>query len=415
MNSSFPPLADILLECLHLSRPIDKNKLAQLSLADWDCLFNLSVEQRVTSLLYARLKAQAAQSVVPAGVWEQLAGQSKSAATWNLVLQREFNRVAIALTEAGIPVIVLKGMHLASLVYANLSLRTMGDLDLLVPLADVFRAAKILQTLGYQSPRDLSTLELEFAMAHHLPDMVKDNRFHVELHAHLTLPYIAYAVDTQVWWDNAVTVQIAGVTVKVLDPADLLLHLGIHISYQHQLKTDLRHYYDLAVVLQFLGDKLDWAEVVARARSRGWQRGIYLVFRMAEVLFGLVLPQEVMQALSDEEVQLLPIEFALTEMWLSSEEKYFFSKDVAQFQYQRSLIGKIRYIWQRIFIPKEIMARKYPAPANSARLYFYYLVRVKDLFITQTGRVWQMWRGDQTIVTKATAKHTLWAWLNKLE
>lgn len=415
MNPSFPPLADVLLECLHVSHPIDKNKLAELSLADWDRLLRLSVEQGVASLLYARLKAQDARTVVPASVWEQLAAQSKSAATWNLVLQREFNRVVTALAEAGIPVIALKGMHLASLVYANLSLRSMGDLDLLVPQTDALRAAKILQTLGYQLPRDLSTIELEFAMAHHLPDMVKDNRFHVEIHGHLTHPHEAHAVDARVWWDNAVTAQIAGVTVKVLDPVDLLLHLGVHISYQHQLRTDLRHYYDLVAVLQFWGDKLNWAEVVKRARARGWQRGIYLVLRMVEALFGLALPQEATQTLAEDEFQSLPIDSVLAEMWLPEEEKHFFSKDVAQFQYQRGLIAKLRYIWQRIFIPKEIMARKYPVPANSAQLYFYYLVRVKDLFINQTSRVWQMWCGDQTIAAQASAKHTLWAWLNKSE
>lgn len=415
MKPSFPPLADVLLECLHVSRPIDKNKLAGLSLADWDHLLRLSLEHGVMPLLYARLKAQDARPVVPALVWEQLAAQTKSAATWNLVLQREFNRVVTALAEAGIPVIALKGMHLASLVYANFSLRSMGDLDLLVPQADAFRAAQILQTLGYQLPHDLSMFELDlFLVNHHLPDLVKKGRFSVEIHAHVTHPNRTYTVDTQVWWDNAVTAQIAGVTVKVLDPVDLLLHLCIHLSYMHQFKTDLRHYYDLVAVIQFFGDKLDWTEVIQRAKARCWQRGIFLAFKMAEILFGLELPAEAVNGLS-EGIETAPIESALAGMWLSGKDKGIFSRNVAEFQYKHGLMGKLSYIWQRIFIPKDVMARFYAVPKNSARLYFYYLVRVKYLFSTHTGRVWRMWRGDQSTVTKATDMHTLWAWLNKSE
>jgi hypothetical protein len=52
---------------------------------------------------------------------------------------------------AGIDVIVLKGAFLAELVYRNIGLRAIGDIDLLVKKEDLGKVKRVLIQLGYQA------------------------------------------------------------------------------------------------------------------------------------------------------------------------------------------------------------------------------------------------------------------------
>ena len=55
------------------------------------------------------------------------------------------------LGEAGIPVIPLKGVALAELLYGDLGARVCADIDILVPANDAVRARRIILMNGYSS------------------------------------------------------------------------------------------------------------------------------------------------------------------------------------------------------------------------------------------------------------------------
>src|SRR5262245_54856896 len=104
---------------------------------EWQLLLALAGVQRVRGILYHRLKSRGCESMIPQELVLALNEAYRHNALRNLVLYRELNRIVTALQARRIPVIVLKGAFLASVVYGNLGLREMNDLDLLVPVPDL--------------------------------------------------------------------------------------------------------------------------------------------------------------------------------------------------------------------------------------------------------------------------------------
>jgi hypothetical protein len=66
------------------------------------------------------------------------------------------------------------------------------------------------------------------------------------------------------------------------------------------------------------------------------------------------------------------------------------------------------------FLPREAMARLYPAPAGSLRIYFYYFVRLRDLLRVYGRDAWRWLRRDeemQAFANEGKELTTLKDWL----
>ena len=106
----------------------------------------------VAPLLYERLANDASPANVPGDVLQRLREIYLMTGARNALLYRELGPVLQALQHDNIPVIVLKGAHLAALVYRHIALRPMSDIDLLVHRSDLERAVAKLHDLGFTGP-----------------------------------------------------------------------------------------------------------------------------------------------------------------------------------------------------------------------------------------------------------------------
>ncbi|MCP4365035.1 MAG: nucleotidyltransferase family protein [Planctomycetes bacterium] len=79
------------------------------------------------------------------------------------------------------PVILLKGAHLAQVVYSNIALRPMGDIDILVKKNDLPKAKELLLELGYTPIKEVD-IATACAYSQHISPMIKQNAPPVELH-----------------------------------------------------------------------------------------------------------------------------------------------------------------------------------------------------------------------------------------
>ena len=110
------------------------------SLINWPLLHGVQVVRNtlarlhgVAPLLHERLRATGRLPELPAETREILGAARRLTAFENLRHYAELRRIAKALNGRGIPLIALKGLHLAELVYVEPSLRPMSDMDILVP------------------------------------------------------------------------------------------------------------------------------------------------------------------------------------------------------------------------------------------------------------------------------------------
>src|SRR5450759_4325761 len=141
---------ELLLYCLRVVQDeTGESRLKELSSSDWDVLMEVSGWYGITPLLYYRLKTFHPVTPIPANVMERLRQVYLQCSGRNMQLYHELGKVLGRLRQYGIPVIALKGTHLAVAVYRNIALRPMGDIDLLVKQTDLLRVQEILVEQGY--------------------------------------------------------------------------------------------------------------------------------------------------------------------------------------------------------------------------------------------------------------------------
>ena len=156
LASSLPEL-DILLLCRSHANPQEATqfRVRALQNGDWAPTFKLAERHGLMPLLYWNL-----QSHCPEATNISLHDRFKSNAVHNLAHMQELLRILQCFGAASIPAIPYKGPVLATCVYKNLALREFFDLDILVDVADVPRAAQLLAANGYQCETQLSEVQL---------------------------------------------------------------------------------------------------------------------------------------------------------------------------------------------------------------------------------------------------------------
>ena len=277
-------------------------RLEEMSEADWQRLAAVAVRHDLAPVLHARLKEGGI--VPPTGVAEELRGYYLGSAARNMRLFHELGQILVALQRARLPVIPLKGACLAELVYRDIALRPMADLDLLVKSGDVAKAVAILRRSGY-APEAGFDAAAEQALNHGVP-MSKADGTRVDLHWSILPPrcHTDFAGDDlEGCWSRAESATIGGVAVLVMSPTDLLLHLSVHASVFHRFDDiRLRNFVDVAQVCARYGEFVDFERLTDRANKWGVANGVRIVLALAAEWTDVSMPPNVVAALNGDPV-----------------------------------------------------------------------------------------------------------------
>jgi len=133
----------LLLECL--SADVDERNLMELdhlTSADWDIIIQQSIRHSVSSLLYRKLR-KLDEARIPERALNKLREIFLHIVKRNMCLYHELSKRLQILIDNNILVIVLKGSHLGEMVYGNIGLRTMCDVDLLFKYPEIPRGASV--------------------------------------------------------------------------------------------------------------------------------------------------------------------------------------------------------------------------------------------------------------------------------
>lgn len=159
-------------------------------------------------------------------------GVEEKVAAFEIV--REFIRVTDALSNTGISFIPLKGPELSYRLYGDPTIRSYSDLDILIEVAAMNKAAHILEDLGY--PAETATWpageKLQRKIINHTNEFLfynTEKQLRIELHWRLLkTPLISSSRLEEIVKQNQTSLTFAGRSFSVLSNELELLYLIIH-------------------------------------------------------------------------------------------------------------------------------------------------------------------------------------------
>jgi hypothetical protein len=199
------------------------------------------------------------------------------------LLSDELAAILRSAARAGVLVMPLKGILVATRYHEALAMRPMADLDLLIRPGDLPALAAILQELGYRrkAPTTRHTSTHDFFRpgarttgSDHAgdPGYPRPVEVHTRLGRHQWIDRLGYDV-TEYLWEESLTEQLVGEPVCVPAPRRLLSYLAVHAT-DHLMREMGRqlHLLDLGYVAQAVGDldgdHADWTYPALRLAAR---------------------------------------------------------------------------------------------------------------------------------------------------
>lgn len=424
-----------LLRCLRSPMLTEEQEMFSVCAAwppeEWSAVVKLAEQTWVLPLLYGRLKEQALLPILPLALRQLLSNAYRQNALRNLRLFQTLLQLLQMLEGAGIPVLLLKGVHLANFVYADPALRTMGDVDILVAEEHLTEATKIMQAMGLQTPPGGDQVHRHH---YHIRFTQPDTDVTIELHWHLHQPHGSAQIDLAALWANARAATLAGLPVRLLAPEDLLIHLAFHVAKHSFDYGGLRSSCDIVEVLihtqlihtqQSQGtaptahadfaatSSINWQLIAERVSAWSIQKQVHVALTLTNQLYHLGIPSTVLTNLQSPTFTQTYVNQAQA-MILHPQEKKISSAYI-QWWHSMSWGDRIELIRRSWLLPRAQLAAMYPVTATSLWIYMYYLVRLKDI-LQRYGLIslQMIWR-EQTIRQRIQNLGAFIPWLHAPE
>lgn len=398
---------ELLLRCLcAVPDKMSNGRCESLSGSDWDDFMMAAGRHGVAPLLYHRLSTSHLDTQIPDHVMGTLRKAYLENAARNMGLYHKLGMLLEHLRHENIPVIVLKGAHLAALIYGNIALRPMSDVDILVHQEDVVRVGDKMLEMGYAPTRRYRQIT---SYNHHFAYGLPHRELFVEVHWTILPSVYPFNIDTNGQWERSRSAIIAGVEVSILCPEDMLLHLCLHAS-KHMFEMGLKHLCDIFETIRHYGEEIDWRQARLRIDQWGIGKSAYLTLRLARELLGASVPDELMKTIRpnnfDEYFMVLAKKSIFADTHYNADGSSL-SPILAQLWGSKRLLNKGTLFLRRTFPAPEEMALIYSVPSDSPLIYFYYPVHIKDLFLRHGRPVWCLLRGDKKMQALAKRRNEI--------
>jgi len=252
-------------QTLLLQAALSERETAAQAFLDWCAVtdFEGSIDgesYRLLPLAHANLEGAAVDiPMLPliAGVRRQAWVRSR--------LQMRWAEAALAvLRDGGIPVMLIKGLALATTCYADVSLRPMIDVDVLVPVDAVPDALAILARAGLapDPANPVSALGLGRGRPHAV-ELCGPAGAKLDLHCRPLTG--AVEADEERWlWDAAIPASLGDIQLLRPAPTALLTYSMIHGIWSH-VHNPIRWIPDALLLLRREGQTIDWDRLIAVA------------------------------------------------------------------------------------------------------------------------------------------------------
>jgi len=324
MNNRLPELGPderrLILNCarLKLDGPLldQTEEILRRPLA-WNAVLLYSELHSVAPLLHHHLKRFYDSDVIPTEARRTLLKIAHRVSYQNRQFSKAFQDLHQVFAEVGLPVLVLKGLSLVELVYKGLGLRTLIDLNLLIPREQLATATNALVRTGYTFSTGYAAQRLSRWLSSEL-HLVKLGDFKVQLLLQWNLinrPRV-HAISLRRFWDDATPARISERDALIPSPVDLVLYLclqpdkhgylnscAVHLDdpaafvFAEWTDNRLIRFTDIHEVIRHYHGVLPWEVLVERAKAGGIEESICASLHWVTRIFGPSVEPSILQAL----------------------------------------------------------------------------------------------------------------------
>jgi len=206
----------------------------------------------------------------------------------------ELLRLSGLFQQEGIAAVSLKGPLLAHRLYGDVTARHSGDIDLLVPAADILRVHRMVVSQGYvvqqgeHSATFSSPAHLKAYMAanYHTSYLNKKRGQRLEIHFRLFKNRHYFSEPMEMIFQKARSVEHEGVVFKTLPVEEEIIYLLAHGANHRWFR--LKWLLDIALLCR--DDSVDWENVIERTKALKLERPTAQGLMLAHLLLDVPLP-----------------------------------------------------------------------------------------------------------------------------
>lgn len=364
----------ILIQCLNGT--ITKERLQYLSSNHWKEFVLFARRQGVSGMVYKQLRLI---PDVPLDVKDELRRLYFATIWRNTQVYHVLSQIIAILHKNNIRIILLKGTHLADIVYKDIGLRSMSDIDILVQKKDLNATIRCLFQIGFCINKELPDLWIDAEDVppsyNHYPTLIhQGTNIPVDVHCSIIYQNSPFRVDANELFQRSYRTIVNGQAVEVLHPEDLILHLCIHTAFLNLFSGGIRSLCDISRTIQHYQKDIDWNCLYHRACQWKAKKCFQIAMGFAKEFMGAPVPDDI---LSEMACYGKWIDYAKNQLWLvAASSLEFLPSRYADFSKPVPLKQKIWSIIHTVFPDKKNMAIMFRIPQNSWRIYFCYPKRV---------------------------------------
>lgn len=269
-----------------------------LSLSEWDLLVRQARCAGLLARLAILLKECGLLDRVPKAPHTHLLSAQILADKQQRTVRWEVDRIQRALRGIDTPIVFLKGVAYVVAGLPPARGRLFSDVDIMTPKKRLDEVEKALILHGWQcSHLDAYDQHYYRKWMHELPPLTHSKRQTVLDVHHTILPETA-RLHPDPEKLLAASVPINGdPKLRVLAPADMVLHSATHLFHDGELENGLRDLVDLDDLLRHFGKEPDfWARLTGRAAELDLGRPLYYALRYTSRILDTPVPDSVLQA-----------------------------------------------------------------------------------------------------------------------
>ena len=267
----------------------------------WERVADLAAKAGLSPLLFKGLPVADPSLGIPRDVISRWFREYVQSAAWNNNLYQHLEQVLASFNREGIPVILLKGIHLMDTLYAERAMRTMGDIDILVQPEDKKRAMQAMVELNYAMHCSVEGVPINHPL--HLAFAHSTSNVSVEVHFDVVDPDGPIQLDMPEYWERSQPIEINGKSARVLAPDDMIVYLCLHLA-SHLLSCGLfspalRSLVDIALLIRRQSDPINWERLLQVVRHAHGEKAFSIPLVLAETLLHVPPPPVLAEHLRD--------------------------------------------------------------------------------------------------------------------